>query len=163
MMLVMIISMILEGIASTFSSINNSLFMSLFALISIIIIYPFMYKDIFKYLKYVAIIGIIYDIVYTNTFFLNMIVFTFIGMIIIQLNKLIKNNFFNNIIVTIICIICYRLITYIILVFSNYLPLDINLLITSIYSSLILNIIYTSILYLIMDRISKKYRIKKII
>ena len=88
--IIVIISLFLDGILSNYLPylVNNlSLFTPLFTLVSIFIIYPFFKKKEKKYLISVFIIGIIYDLFYTNLLFFNAVLFFIIGLITIRYIK----------------------------------------------------------------------------
>jgi rod shape-determining protein MreD len=159
MILINIISFYLEGILSRFTV--NSLFVPLFTLISLIIIYPFLFCYKKDYYILCFILGLLYDISYTSTIFLNAFIFLLIGFIIVKLNLFITNNKFNVIILSIFIILIYRIITYIVLIMIGYLKFNINDLINSILNSIIINIIYSYFLFIIIDKISTKRNIVK--
>lgn len=159
--IVMIISLLLEGFISNHLD-ANSLLLPLFTVMSLIIIYPYFNNKDLDFLKYAIILGIFYDLIYINAFPLSLLTFLIIGIIIKIINFWISNNKFNVILISTIVIIMYRITTYIFLVVLDYTSFNLNLLLESIYSSLITNYIYVLIAFTITDKISKKYRIKKI-
>ncbi len=128
--MILFISLILETIVSNVVGIN-SIFIPLFFIMSLILIYP---KE--DYLIICFICGLIYDICFYNSLFINTISFILIGLLIPNLKK--YNIYFKSIIV----IIFYRFISYFMLVLIGYTKFNINLLFKSIYSSIILNIIF---------------------
>ena len=156
-----VISFLLDGVFSNVITIHNNMLIPLLSVMSLIIIYPYFKKDDIKYLEYIFIYGLIYDLVYTDTLILNAIVFTFIGLIIIGINIIISNNYLNISLIAFLVIISYRIITYFILVFTKYLEFDFAVLLKGITSSLLLNIIYAILLYLFTDIISNRFYIKK--
>ena len=156
-----VISFLLDGVFSNVITIHNNMLIPLLSVMSLIIIYPYFKKDDIKYLEYIFIYGLIYDLVYTDTLILNAIVFTFIGLIIIGINIIISNNYLNISLIAFLVIISYRIITYFILVFTKYLEFDFAVLLKGITSSLLLNIIYAILLYLFTDIISNRFDIKK--
>lgn len=156
-----IISFFLDSILTILIPID-SIFLPLFSLISLIIIYPYFHKEENSYLKFSFLLGLTYDVVYTDTIFLNAFIFLLISLGIRFIHEYISNNAFNVSIMSLFTIIIYRFLTYFVLVMINYLSYDFNTLLVSIYSSLIINIIYGILLYLITDFISKKYKIDKI-
>lgn len=158
---IIIISLFLESIVSVLIPIN-SFFNPLFTLVSLVLIYPYFVNDNSKYIKYCAIIGLIYDLMFTNTLFFNLIMFIIIGYFIKLINITLSNNFINVVIITIINIIIYLLITYLILLIIGYKTFNVNYLMMIISKSLLLNGMYSFIGYLITDKISKKYKILKI-
>ncbi len=128
--MILFISLILETIVSNVVGIN-SIFIPLFFIMSLILIYP---KE--DYLIICFICGLIYDICFYNSLFINTISFILIGLLIPNLKK--YNIYFKSIIV----IIFYRFISYSMLVLIGYTKFNISLLFKSIYSSIILNIIF---------------------
>lgn len=156
--LISIFSFLLDGILSRYI-LPTSLFLPLFTIVSLVIIYPYFNNNNLKYFRYVAIIGLLYDITYLNTLFFNFFIFVIIGFVVGLFNYLLSNNLCTSIIISIITIILYRIINYLfVVIFKNY-SFDFMDLLESIYSSLILNIIYCIIIYIITERYSKKHKI----
>ena len=150
-----IISFILDNFISNFIN-HSSLFYSLFTLLSLILIYPKHTKKLNKYYLTSFLLGLIYDIAVTDTLFLNAFIFLLLSYIINYIFRKIPYNYLSVLIISIISIIYYRVITYIVLLLLNYLNFNLLTLLKSIYNSLILNIIYITILY------NKKLIFKKI-
>ena len=157
---VIILSFILDSIVSNLISLN-SLFMPLLTLMSLIIIYPYFNGNIKKFLITCFITGIFYDLIYTDTIIIHGFLFVIVGFIISKLNLIFSNNYLNVMIMAIICIIVYRVIAYGLLLITANTSFSIMLLLKSIYHSLILNLIYVSLVYIITDRISFIFKIKK--
>lgn len=159
--LIMVLSFFLDGICSNLIQIS-SLFYPLFSLLSLVIIFPyFSKKNRRKYYIYAFLIGLTYDILYTNTLFLNSLYFLAAGIFINLLYNLITNNIYSCILISIFIIICYRLFTYLFILLNNYVKLDIRYLFESIYSSLIINIIYVIFFYYLCYLINKKRKRRK--
>lgn len=152
-------SFILDGILSKYISIN-SLFLPLFTIVSLVLIYPYFNNKNYRYFKYIAILGLLYDIAYMNMIFYNLFIFLILGFINIFIKYLVSHSLYINIITTIILITTYRFINFI---FINITIGNINYtqLFKTIYSSFILNIIYCTIMYLITEWYSKKHKILK--
>ena len=157
---VIIFSFIFEGLTSNIAPINSNL-LTLFTLISLIIIYPYLYNNHNLYYKICFITGLLYDIAYTNTLFLNALIFILIGYIILKINIFITNSVINVIPISCIIIIVYRTFTYLILIAVGYLNFSVLNIINSIISSLIINIIYIMFIYYITDLIANKKHIDK--
>ena len=148
--IVVLFSFLLEGILSNF--INGISYLNpLFTIISLIIIYPFLYNKKNNYYKIIFITGIIYDIVYTNTLFFNALIFMLIGFLIIQTNRLLSKNIINIFLISILIIIFYRIATYTLLVLIGYIKNDIYNLFNSIYSSLFIKILYGMLLFKLVN------------
>ena len=155
-----IISFVLEGFVSNFISLN-SLFMPLFTLMSLIIIFPYFNENIKPYLITSFIIGVFYDVIYTNTVVIHGLLFLLIAFVIIKLNVIFSNNWVNVMIMALICIIVYRITSFGILVITNTIPLNGLILLKSIYQSILLNLVFVTLAFIITDEISFKLKIKK--
>lgn len=153
-----ILSFLLDGILSRYI-LQTTLFLPLFTIVSLVIIYPYFNNNNLKYFRYVAIIGLLYDITYLNTLFFNFFIFVMIGFIIGLFNYLLSNNLYTSTIITVIAIILYRVINYLFVVIFKNQPFDFMNLLESIYSSLLLNIIYCIIIYITTELYSKKHKI----
>lgn len=157
-----LISFLLDGIISNivpFNLVDPSYFKTIYSLISLVIIYNY-FDNQKKYLSILVILGILFDIVYTNTFILNVIVFFTIYIVLSNLDYLIPNNIITINIKSIVCISLYHILTYIILLLANYNSYSIKLLFIILLRSIIMTIIYTTISYLIMNKIYDNKKIK---
>ena len=157
--IITILSFFLESIVSNFVSINSQLFLPLFSIVALVIIYPYLKKERSSYFKIAAVLGFFYDVVYTDTLIVNLILFVFTAYFIEKINYALSNNYFNVAIITGLAI---RVITFLVLVIIGYLPFSWYALFLGITSSLLLNMIYAIILYTITDFLSRKYHITKI-
>lgn len=156
-----LISFLFDSLISNIITLN-SILLPLCSLISLIIIYPFFHKETNNYLKWAFGLGLLYDVVYTDTILLNAMTFLLLAYIIKSIYQYISNNAINIMIVSFITIVLYRFTTFLLLITVGYIKDDFNLLVTSIYSSLLLNITYGVILYLITNYISVKFKIDKV-
>jgi len=157
-----IISFLLDGIISNlipFDLIDPSYFKTIYSIISLVIIYNY-FDNQKKYLTILVVLGIFFDIVYTNTFILNIIIFLIIYLILSKLDYLITTNIFTINLKSIVCVSSYHILTYIILLLANYNNYSIKLLGLILLRSIIMTIIYTTISYLIMNKIYDNKRIK---
>ena len=137
-----IVSLILELIINKYIN-QNSLFIPLFLLISII------YINKNKYYLKIFIIGVIYDLFFTPFYILNGVIYLIIGFINKVLFNYFNNKFIDYIIITIIDIFIYQIILYLLLLISNHINYNINELFFIIKHFFIINIIYSIILFLI--------------
>ena len=140
---VLLISFILEGIISNLVP-TSSLFIPLFSIVSLLVTYPLFNENKIKYLIYSGTLGLLYDLVYTNTPFINTFTFVITALIITFICKFIT---LNNLL---LCLFRYR-------IFNN------STLLEGLYSSLILNVVYSYILYVVIEIINKKRKYKRII
>lgn len=157
--LILIISFILEGIVSNIVSANSLLF-PLFTIISLSAVYPLFNKDNKKFYLYSLFVGFIYDIVFTNTPFINTFSFFLTAYMIKLLYEYITVSKFNIVLIDIVVIIFHQTVLYLILCLFNYTTFNEITLLTSLYSSLILNVIYGFILFLITKHIQEKKEYK---
>ena len=163
--IIIIISILLDGILTNILpyTVNNlSLFTPMFTILIPIIIYPFYIKEEKKYLITLIIIGIIYDLFYTNLLFYDAIVLFIFGLIMIKLYKNIGYNYIKVLIYSILGIILYELFNAIIILIFNLVPITPYKVFYKISHSLLLNIIYISIIYIIIKKMPKKYKKRRI-
>lgn len=158
------ISLLLDALLSSYIPIfinNNNLFIPMFTIISLIIIFPYFNNDEYSYLKICALFGLIYDILFTNTLGLNIVLFIIIGFIINFLDGTLSNSLISVIIKMLIVIIIFDSLTYFILLMLDYIDYGILILLKKFLKSLILNFIYIIILHFSTNGLAKKYRIRK--
>lgn len=154
--LILLVSFFLDGVVSFIFN-NNILFNSLFSLMSLIIVFRY-YKrrEDLKYLITISFVGLLIDIVYTDTLFLNAGIYLIVGIVIVKYYKFFTYNLLNSIILSIIIISLYRLLNFLVLSNTGIINIDFYKLVESIYSSLFLNLIYISCFFL-KRRKYKKY------
>lgn len=157
--LILLISFVLDSIVSNLVPLH-SLFTPLFSIVSLIVVYPFFYGDKKKFLIYSGIYGFLYDIVYTNTIFVNTFAFVLVSLVIALIYNYITVNKINFSFINALIILFYQSINYLLLCLVNYTNFNENTFFMGLYSSLILNIIYGLILYILTLFIVKKYKIR---
>lgn len=146
--LILVISFLLDNLISFFLN-TNLLFNPLLSLVSLIIIFRYYHrKDENKYLITSFVLGLVYDIVCTDTIFLNAGIYLLLSLFIIKFYKIFSYNLLNSAILLIIVIIFYRSITFLVLSNFNFISFNLYHLLQSIYSSLILNLLYLSFFFL---------------
>lgn len=155
MILICILSFLSDGIFSLIFN-NNSLFLTIFSLMCLIVIYPYLKNR--NYLFYIgSIIGFLFDIVYTQTLFLNTIVFFLLTLLIYFYYKYMPYNIINTLILSLIIIVLYRLITYIFFIIFNDNIFNIHALLKSVYTSIVSNFIYVLFMNSFCKIILKKH------
>ncbi len=160
-LIIIIISLILDGVLTNFLPflVNDlSLFTPLLTLVSIFIIYPFFRKKESRFYLILFIVGIIYDLLYTNLLFFNAILFLVTGILTKVIYKNFEINFLKIMIYSVILITTYEILTALIILIFNLVPITITKVIYKISHSVLLNIVYIEILYLIIKLIPKKYK-----
>lgn len=150
MILIIILSFILENIISIFLN-QNSFFFPLFSLLSLIIIFYYNLKQ-HNYFILSAFVGLLYDIIFTDTLFLNCGIFLLFSLGVYLIFKRINYNVFNTVLVSLLFICLYRIITYLIFLLSFNISFNIFTLLKGIYSSIFLNIVYIILLYFIRNK-----------
>ena len=156
------ISFILDGIISNylpFELANPSCLKTIYTIIALTIMYNSFYNQK-KYLTILIILGVLFDIVYTNTILLNTIIFITIYLVLYNIDYLIPTNIITINIKSIICVFVYYTLTYIILLLSHFNIYDFRLLLGILLKSIIMTILYTTISYLIIKKIYKNKKIK---
>ena len=159
--IIMIISLLFDGLLTNYLPylVNDlSYFTPLLTLISIFIIYPLYRKQEKKYFISIFVLGLVYDLFYTNLLFFNAVLFVFIGFIIRFIVKNFELSYIKIIIYVILIVISYELLTALFLGIYNIVPISIDNLIYKIIHSLILNIIYGEILFIIMKLLPKRFK-----
>lgn len=160
----LVVSFLLEGIMSNIfpSTLSNiSYFTTIYIIISFAIIYPYFDNDK-KFFILIFIFGILFDILYTSTIFVNTLIFIIIGIVIKILYNVLPENVFMTNIISYIGIIIYHILSFIILMITGYMDYSIILLFNIIIHSIFMTIIYTSISYFVIKFIYNKFDIKYI-
>ena len=134
--MIILLSLYLDGLIA---SLNIDYLVPLLTLTSIIFIKNNISDIKYYYLSF--LIGLLYDLLFTNVVLFHSIIFLNISFIVKHIK--IKDNLLNNIILTISVIIIYRIIMFLL-----YLLLSINMnLLFSILNYLIINIVFVIIFY----------------
>lgn len=158
-LIILILSFILDGILTNFLPYTElSLFTPLLTLVSIFLIYPFYKKTEIRYFVTLIILGLLYDLFYTNLLFFNATLFLLIGFITKIIYRNLDINFIKLIIYIIGIIIIYELTTGIIILIFNLVPITITKILYKITHSILLNVIYAELIYFILKIIPKKFK-----
>ena len=140
--IIIIISFLLEGIVTNLISMH-SLLIPAFTITSLVIVYPYFNKEKkHLFLLTSLCVGICYDIVYTNSLFINTFSFLICSLIILLINSFLSHRIYIVMLTNLFIIVLFRVCTYFLLItFSDNMFFNKELLVKGIYSSLILNII----------------------
>ena len=155
------ISLILDGILTNYLPylVNDlSLFTPLLTLVAIIIIYPFYRKDELKYYVIAFIVGVLYDLFYTNLIFFNGVLFFTIAYTSSRITKNVTMNTVNLLLETIGMIVLYEVLTGLALFTYHVVPITLYKVWYKVIHSLLLNVIYVEAVYWILKIIPKKYK-----
>lgn len=159
--IISIISIILDGILTNYLPylVNDlTFFTPMFTVVLTFILYPLFFKNNNKYLIYLFILGIIYDLFYTNLLLFNGFIFVLLGYISIFIYKNFPVTIFRVIFYIILIISIYESMFALLILIFNLVPITFERLIYKISHSIILNVIYGFIIYLIVLKIVNKNR-----
>ncbi len=160
----LVISFILDGLMSnylSFSLINPSLFKTIYTLVALVVLLPY-FANQKKYLYLLVGAAILFDIVYTGTFILNIVIFFLIFWLNEFVNFFLSPNLLNTNIRSLLSVLLYHLLSFAILSIVDYNNFDLSLLSAIISHSILMTIIYTTILYLIISHLYDQFNIKQI-
>lgn len=141
-----IVSFFLDGLLSNYLS-----FPFFLTLTSIIFYSNFLNEDTF--IKYSLVIGILYDITYTNTLFLNGILFFLIALFLKTIDRRYKNKLSFFLLLNGLIHLIYVMTIYLLLILFRYLTFDAFILIKGLVESILIDTIYFLILYFIYHKI----------
>lgn len=139
----MIISFLLDGLISYYFDIMP------FFTLTMLTFKTFETKNI---VKISIIFGFLYDIVYTNTLFLNAFLFFLLTNLILYLNKNKKTNFLSILVYNTLIITIYVLINYFLLIIFRYISFNLLYLLSKLILSIIINDIYLFMVYFIRKK-----------
>ena len=160
----LVLSFILDNFMSNIfpSTLTDiSYFTTIYIIISFVIIYPY-FSNEKKYYILLMIFGLLFDVLYTGTFILNMVIFLCIGFCIKMLNNIFPENIVTTNVISIVSICLYHILSFIILSIVSGIDYDIMLLINIIIHSFIMTILYTTISYFSMKFVYKKFNVRYI-
>ena len=132
-----------------------------FTLTALTMLYPYFNNKKVNFIITCTIIGFIYDVIFTDSLFINTLTFALISLLIILIYNYIKYNIINSSIINVIAISIYRIISYVLLLIVDYLSFNFHTLSSGIYNSLLINIVYGVLVYLFADVIARMFNIKK--
>ena len=159
--IIIIISFLLDGLLTNYLPYlvgDLSWFTPLLTVVSLFIIYPFYRKEEKKYFIIVFVLGILYDLFYTNLLFFNAVMFSLVGILSRWIHKNYEMGFIKLIIYAIIIICFYEISTASILWIYHIVPMSISRIFYKISHTLLLNIIYLEIIYILIKILPKKYK-----
>lgn len=156
---VLLISFILEGIISNVIPLD-SLFIPMFSVVALLVTYPLFNDNKIKFFIYSGSLGLLYDLTYTTTPFINTFAFLITALIITLICKFITLNKLNLILIVIFTVLFHETVTYLLLCLFRYRIFNDMTLITGLYSSIISNVIYSYIVYIIIEIICKNNKRK---
>ena len=138
-----------------------SYFTTIYTIISLVVIYPYFVNEK-KYYILVIVFGALFDILYTSTLLINIVFFLLLAVVIKLLNTFIPNNILTINVISILCIIIYHVLSFVLLNLETSQTYDLILLGKIISHSILMTIIYTSISYIVIRFIYNKFDIKMV-
>ncbi len=162
--IILILSLLIQGVISNYigyTFTNLSIFYTLYPLVALVVILPY-FNNIKKYFILLIIFGLIIDIAYTNTFILNVVIFSVIYIFNKFFHSILPYNLLTINISSIISVVIYHIISFLVLLLVGYDNYTLSMLGIAISHSIIMTIIYTSIIYIIINFIYKKFELKEV-
>lgn len=159
---IVFISFLLEGLITNLFALDTLLFQNCFTLVSLLVLCPYFYYKPSWFYGLAFLAGMLLDITYLNTLFLQGLLFLGMAFLIKKLNVWISSRPLNLIFLTVIVIIVYRIVTYFLMIVIGLTNFSFPVLAQSITSSLILNIIYVLVIYYIMEFLRTKFHLIKV-
>lgn len=160
--LIIISSFILDIILSNFLPFMKgdlSIFTSLFVPITIYLIYPFYKNQELKYYIESFIIGIIYDLIFTNLLFFDGVIFLIISLVSVKIYKNFIVDKYKNIMYVFLIIILYEFLVASIFLIFNLVPISFYDFIYKISHTLLINVVYGFLLYEIIGSGSRQKKL----
>ena len=147
--ILLIISFFLQGITSNFLAYMSgsiSIFSTIYILITLLLIYPY-FENKKKYLLLLVIFGWLVDLVYCNTFLLNISIFYIVYKCSNLFHFFLPENLFTINISNLLGVFIYHLLSFLTLSVLNYDNYSFIVLLKTLGCSIIMTIIYTTVSY----------------
>lgn len=160
--LIIISSFILDIILSNvlpFMKGDLSIFTSLFVPITIYLIYPFYKNQELKYYIESFIIGIIYDLIFTNLLFFDGVIFLIISLVSVKIYKNFIVDKYKNIMYVFLIVILYEFLVASIFLIFNLVPICFYDFVYKISHTLLINVVYGFLLYEIIGSGSRQKKL----
>lgn len=160
--LIIISSFILDIILSNvlpFMKGDLSIFTSLFVPITIYLVYPFYKNQELKYYIESFIIGIIYDLIFTNLLFFDGVIFLIISLVSVKIYKNFIVDKYKNIMYVFLIIILYEFLVASIFLIFNLVPICFYDFVYKISHTLLINVVYGFLLYEIIGSGSRQKKL----
>lgn len=152
--LLLITGLLLDGLLTNFIP-NISFFLPLLTITNIFLIYEYYKKHEKTYFIILSILGLLYDLLYTNLLFFHMIIFLCLGLFTKQIYKYFKVTKLKLFLCIPLLIVFFELLTATLLVLFQVINFDIQRIVYKITHSILLNIIYAQLIFISFERIKK--------
>lgn len=159
--MIVVFSFLLDGILSNFLPFmvgRLSFFTPLFTVMSVFLIYPFYKKkEKHKYFLTIGIVGIIYDLAFTNLLFFHMILFLLLGLLTIFFYRYLDTNFLMILIESVLIISVYQILSSLFFILFQVVPISFDDFLYLLEHTLLINVLYGEFVFLMIKFLPKKY------
>lgn len=162
--ILLVISFFLQGIVSNFLSYTTdsiSIFSTVYVLITLLLIYPH-FDNKKKYLLILVITGWLVDLVYCNTFLLNISIFYIVYKFSSLFHFFLPYNLFTVNVSNLLGVFIYHVLSFLILGLLGFDDYTFMMLFKMLGCSIIMTVLYTTVSYLIIDIMKKRIELKEV-
>lgn len=154
-----IIFLIVDYLISYYLPGNTSLviFFSPCFFISLIITYIYFLSDKEYTFYFILLLGIIYDLLFSNTLFLYLISFYLLFNLISYIKRKVNISYFSYLFILVISIIFNMFINYSLLFIMNLIEIDISKLLILVFRNILSSLIFSFIFYYFFKKIVIKH------
>lgn len=146
MILITTLSFFLEATISIYIPFSTHWYNLLFTLVALMLCSRY-FSSIKYYYWYCFIVGILYDIVFTNTLFFHAIIFILIGYLYQKIGNWFSDTWYNFFITIALMIFVYRFLSYLVLLVVGYIAWSPDQFLKILLASFLCNILYGGFLY----------------
>ena len=162
--IVLLISLLIQGIMSNYlgyTYLDLSIFSTMYVLIALLILNPY-FENKKKYFLILIIFGLVMDIVYTNTFILNVCLFIIVYYFSKSFHFFFPYNWITISVSNLLSIFLYHIISFLFLNILKYDVYTFSNLLKILSHSILMTIIYTNIIYTIVVFVKQKFQLKEV-
>lgn len=159
--IIIIVSMYLDGLLTNilpYLTNDLSLFTPMLTIVSLILIYPFYRKKEKQYFITIFVVGLIYDLLYTNLLFFDGLVFLLFGLIIRFIYNNLDVSHIKMSLYILFFIVFYEVIMTVFILIFDLVPITLQEVLYKISHSLLLNILYGELVLGIIRLLPQKYK-----
>lgn len=158
------ISFFLQGILSNFIGYTYqdvSIFSTVYVLITLLLIYPY-FENKKKYLILLVVFGWLMDVVYANTFLLNISLFYLLYKFSSLFHFLFPYNLVTINISSVLSVFVYHILSFSLLGLLRFDEYSFVMLVRILGCSIIMTVIYTTVSYLVIKFIKQRIELKEV-
>lgn len=160
LLVISVIIILLDGLITYYIPCYYNQLSFFFPMLTISFI-PFLFNgNLKKYYQLSFVIGIIYDLLYSNLFLFNAFCFLFLSKINIKLMKLFENSLLFYILLVILNIFLYDATCFLLVYLTNYQAVTLNDFFYKIEHSMLLNILSVFVYYFWLKKRIIPHKIK---